>query len=324
MRIALLVGIAALAALGTTDAFANRTQTERTERRVVVVSGNQAEDIAVYQNSADRAPVVGDYRSRWQGEWNGAWETPDGRAYEGNYQGSFEGAPAPGSRGRYVNGSWVSGQWVDGRWIDGPADARPTGDYRNPGPPPRDYRDDRHDRRRAVEDRRWSDDDLSRMCRRDGGVTGAVIGGVVGGVAGNRIAGRGNRTAGTIIGAGVGAVAGGAIDAASARRACDDYWARNDARYDAGYEGYQGGAYYPQQGYSGYGYPAGYGYGYTVVQGPPVVVEETITTYENVAIARPARTRMAQRRAAVRRPAARRPVARRVAPRPCNCTCVCR
>jgi hypothetical protein len=54
-----------------------------------------------------------------------------------------------------------------------------------------------------------------------------------------------------------------------------------------------------------------------------VIVEETTTTYEDVAVARPARTRMVQRRA-VRRPAARRPVARRVAPRPCNCSCVCR
>ncbi|HAF42568.1 MAG TPA: hypothetical protein DCG90_12505 [Sphingobium sp.] len=50
--------------------------------------------------------------------------------------------------------------------------------------------------------------------RRDDGVGGAAIGAVVGGVAGNRIAGRGNRTAGTLIGAGVGAVAGMAIDKA--------------------------------------------------------------------------------------------------------------
>ncbi|MFZ2997787.1 RcnB family protein [Sphingobium sp.] len=50
--------------------------------------------------------------------------------------------------------------------------------------------------------------------RGDNGVGGAAIGAVVGGVAGNRIAGRGNRTAGTLIGAGVGAVAGMAIDKA--------------------------------------------------------------------------------------------------------------
>lgn len=53
--------------------------------------------------------------------------------------------------------------------------------------------------------------------RRDNGVGGAAIGAVVGGVAGNRIAGRGNRTAGTLIGAGAGAVAGMAIDKAEDR-----------------------------------------------------------------------------------------------------------
>ncbi len=48
--------------------------------------------------------------------------------------------------------------------------------------------------------------------REDTGVGGAAIGAVVGAIAGNRIAGRGDRTAGTLIGAGVGAVAGYAID----------------------------------------------------------------------------------------------------------------
>ncbi len=53
--------------------------------------------------------------------------------------------------------------------------------------------------------------------RRDDGLGGAAIGAVVGGVAGNRIAGRGNRTAGTLIGAGAGAVTGMAIDKAEDR-----------------------------------------------------------------------------------------------------------
>ena len=57
-------------------------------------------------------------------------------------------------------------------------------------------------------------DDRHDAPRRDDGVGGAAIGSVVGGVAGNRIAGRGNRTAGTLVGAGVGAVAGMAIDKA--------------------------------------------------------------------------------------------------------------
>lgn len=59
----------------------------------------------------------------------------------------------------------------------------------------------------------YADDEADRD-RRDNGVGGAAIGAVVGGVAGNRIAGRGNRTAGTLIGAGVGAVTGAIIDKA--------------------------------------------------------------------------------------------------------------
>lgn len=75
---------------------------------------------------------------------------------------------------------------------------------------------------------------------RDNGVGGAAIGAVVGGVAGNRIAGRGNRTAGTLIGAGVGAVAGMAIDKA------EDAPRRGDAP--------------PPPRRAGAGYDYGYGY----------------------------------------------------------------
>lgn len=73
--------------------------------------------------------------------------------------------------------------------------------------------------------------------RRDNGVGGAAIGAVVGGVAGNRIAGRGNRTAGTLIGAGVGAVAGMAIDKAedAPRRGAPLPPRRTGAGYDYGY-----------------------------------------------------------------------------------------
>ncbi|MEG8219215.1 RcnB family protein [Sphingomonas sp. HH69] len=73
--------------------------------------------------------------------------------------------------------------------------------------------------------------------RRDNGLGGAAIGAVVGGVAGNRIAGRGNRTAGTLIGAGVGAVAGMAIDKAedAPRRNAPPPPRRPGASYDDGY-----------------------------------------------------------------------------------------
>lgn len=66
------------------------------------------------------------------------------------------------------------------------------------------------------------DGDIYERCRRDNGLGGALIGGAIGGLAGNRIAGRGNRTEGTLIGAGVGAVAGALIDKAE-RDPCDQF-----------------------------------------------------------------------------------------------------
>ncbi len=67
-----------------------------------------------------------------------------------------------------------------------------------------------------------NDGNLFERCRRDNGLGGALIGGAIGGLAGNRIAGRGNRTEGTLIGAGVGAVAGALIDKAE-RDPCDQF-----------------------------------------------------------------------------------------------------
>ncbi len=125
-------------------------------------------------------------------------------------------------------------------------------------------------------------------------VGGAVVGGVVGGIAGNRIAGRGNRTAGTLIGGGLGAIAGGAIGNASDKKKCDAWWSSR-TQYRGG--GYQGG-YYPG-GYSTTYQHGGYGYGYgyytpgvvvttIITNGAPVVTEtvetSTRTYYENVPV----------------------------------------
>lgn len=97
-----------------------------------------------------------------------------------------------------------------------------------------------YDHRRDID---WSrheggygpgDDDYDGA-RRDDGVGGAAIGAVVGGIAGNRIAGRGNRTAGTLIGAGVGAVAGMAIDKAEDRPRHAPPPHRPGPGYDYGY-----------------------------------------------------------------------------------------
>lgn len=292
MRTFLLVGIAAFAALSADVAYATHDgrSSTRVERRVIVVDGNGAEDAEVYQSADDRAPTEGDYRGRWNGQWNGTWETPEGQVYHGQYDGSYDAnADADAHHARHTT--------------RGSGDRR----MRHAAPPP-------------YAERNWSDDDLSRMCRRDDGVGGGLIGGVVGGVAGNRIAGRHNRTAGTLIGAGVGAIAGMAIDRAEDRRACDDYWRRTDGRQTHGYgsgdrryeTAYGSGDRY-EDGYYEPGYSrASYGYDYIpgpattiVIPGQPVIIEETETTYETVTIAAP-RARVAPRRRVHRaRPRAR-------------------
>ncbi|MEQ1509566.1 MAG: glycine zipper 2TM domain-containing protein [Sphingopyxis sp.] len=306
IRTLLLVGIAAIAAVSADAAYANHDghSSVRTERRVIVVDGNNAEDAEVYRSADDRAPTEGDYRGRWNGQWNGTWESPEGQIYRGQYDGSYD----PNAEGaRHVTRPLYRDR--EGRVIHR-APAHRTGN--------------------------WSDDDLSRMCRRDDGVGGGLIGGVVGGVAGNRIAGRGNRTAGTLIGAGVGAIAGSAIDRAEDRRACDDYWRRTDGRrygaaygsgdrrYDTSYgsgdrnyrdDHYRSGRHHRDDRYNDGGYESGY-YGYDYIPGPattiiipgqPVIIEETETIYETVSVAAP-RARVAPRRRVHR--AAPRPRAR--------------
>ncbi len=93
------------------------------------------------------------------------------------------------------------------------------------------YRDDRQ----SYDDREYYDDRGDYDDRRRGnsgdGAAGAIVGGIVGGIAGNRIAGRGNRTEGTIIGGAIGAIAGGVIGSEAGRsdRYDDRY---RDGRYD--------------------------------------------------------------------------------------------
>jgi uncharacterized protein YcfJ len=96
-------------------------------------------------------------------------------------------------------------------------------------------------------------------CRRDSGLGGAALGAAVGGLAGNRIAGRGNRTGGTLIGAGVGALAGMVIDKAEDRERCKRLLAQQGVA-----PGQHGG--YPPP-------PPGYYYYYP----PPIVTTITIT-----------------------------------------------
>jgi Ni/Co efflux regulator RcnB len=201
------------------------------------------------------------------GGWTGARPAPQAPRPAGNWNGHrwgprqngrwFAGTRAPGGWGAYrrpVYGYVLPRYWISPTYYIGnygtyglPVPARGYGWSR--------YYDDAvmtdsygrvYDHRSNVDWGRYEggyapdgyyDDGSYAEPRRDNGVGGAAIGAVVGGVAGNRIAGRGNRTAGTLIGAGVGAVAGMAIDKAEdgPRRHAPPPPRRPGAGYDDGY-----------------------------------------------------------------------------------------
>ena len=222
-------------------------------------------DVRVYTGYPDRVPSEAEYRrvegydaeGRWTGTWTGTYETPDGRRYDGSYEGTVE--------------------------------RRAGTDYAPPPAAGPVY--DGATRSRYAYDPRY-EAEMEQRCGRGGTAGGAVVGGAVGGLAGNRIAGRGNRTAGTLVGGALGAIAGGAIGHASDKQRCDDWWASRSAAYQSGM--YQGGMY--QGGYSYGYYTPGVIVMTTTTQGAPLVTERvetsTRTYYENV----PVRKRYAPRK----------------------------
>jgi hypothetical protein len=271
MRTLLLLATAATAAWMASDAQAQSQP--RTERRVIVVQpqGGPA-DAEVYQSGDDRMVTERDYRGRWvEGDWSN-----DGRRFEGVYEVDQRAGPPP--RGPHRTDR-------HGADFDGP----PPGYRAVPDAGPRG---------------RWNDEEMMRRCGRgSSGATGAALGGVAGGVIGNRLGRRGNRGVGTAIGAAAGAATGAVIERTAARSGCAEWERDYQARYSrGGYETYEG-------------YEDGYGYGggvqTIVIPGQPVIIEETETFYEEVAVARP--------RQRVRHRPARRTV-HRPRPRP-RCTC---
>ena len=112
--------------------------------------------------------------------------------------------------------------------------------------------------------------DRYERCLRTEGVAGAAIGAVIGAVAGNRIAGRGDRTAGSLIGGGLGALAGLGVE--KSMKKCRKFLPDREASYAPapGYPvtGYPETGYPQQQGY----YPGSYYY-----SGQPVVTTITIS-----------------------------------------------
>ncbi len=231
MRSVLLLGVAAVVVL-----WANPVHADDSPRVVVVQRGMDyglapPVDARVYTSRDDRQITEADYRERWTGGWEGQWAA-DGTSYNGTFRGTYRPDTA------YGYGD------VD-PYHDGYADERVAGDdvyYAQVD----DYRGVPRYEQSGYDPRK-----MERLCGHDATVGGAVVGGLVGGVAGNRIAGRGNRTEGTIIGAGVGAVAGAAIGNAADRQRCEAWRAgyprtrRVMARRSA-YPGY------------GYAYPAYY------------------------------------------------------------------
>ena len=187
----------------------------------------------------------------WNGQWNGGnrW----GPRHNGRW---FAGWRAPGGWGGYQRP--VYGYVLPRYWVNPNYSIAAYGAYGLPAPAygygwSRYYDDavmtDRYgrvyDSRSDIDWGRYeggygpdeNDDRYYDAPRRDNGLGGAAIGAVAGGVAGNRIAGRGNRTAGTLIGAGVGAVAGMAIDKAedAPSRNAPPPPRRPGAGYDYGY-----------------------------------------------------------------------------------------
>lgn len=115
-------------------------------------------------------------------------------------------------------------------------------------------------------------------CLKSDGVGGAAIGAILGAIAGNRIAGRGNRTEGSLIGGGLGALAGLGVE--KSMKKCEKYLPRE-------------GGYGPGYGHAYGAYPYGYYYyaapmiTYSMVPVTTTTVTEEIY-YETVPVKRKA------------------------------------
>ncbi len=211
-------------------------------------------DNQVYTDDAEVAFAAPDgSRYSYDGDWQGNYRENDNRVYDGQWNGTVT---------RHEGDSY-------------PASSRPgapysSGDY---APPAYQGEEPRYAIPQGYE--------RYEQCLRSNGVAGGAIGGILGAIAGNRIAGRGNRTIGTIAGAGLGGIAGVAIEKASKK--CDKYAPYDDYRrptanrYPAQRPYPQQSYPYPQQGYPQQSYPQGYQSGYYYYpQSAPMVTTVTV------------------------------------------------
>lgn len=174
----------------------------------------------------------------WGDDGSAVFTAPDGSSYryDGDWQGDYV-----DPEGRVFEGEW-NGRVIRQHGAAGPGHPAPPHHAGAPYPDPsRDdgYDDDRYDVPRGYEG--------YERCLKSNGLTGAAIGALLGGFAGNRIAGRGDRLGGTLIGAGVGGLLGVAVEKAndkcSRHRPAVGYPQHHSQTH--GY-GWQGGYYYPQ------------------------------------------------------------------------------
>ncbi len=206
-----------------------------------------------------------DDQRTYRGEWEGNYKGDDGRVYEGTYRGTATGDPV--YRPAANAGAPYPAAYAP---APAPAPAYPQAYAPTAAPAysvPQGY-------------------DAYERCLRNRGIGGGAIGAIIGAVAGNRIAGRGNRTIGTILGGGIGAISGATIEKATKK--CTKYLPRYE---EAGYAP-SGPAYYPQpapapqygaQQPSGHGWNGGYyyvpgGYYYPQAQTQQQEYEVTVET----------------------------------------------
>jgi hypothetical protein len=205
----------------------------------------QAYDWGDDGNVAFAAPDGSSYS--YDGEWDGEYVDPQGRVFEGEWEGTVTRHDGARGRGHPAPPRQMGAPYPDD-------DGYGLGDERRP--PTSAY---------GLGDERGYSDNYTvprgyegyERCLKSNGLKGGVIGAIIGGVAGNRIAGRGDRLGGSLLGAGLGGLAGVAIEKATNK--CKKHAPRYEEHarpyppqgYPQGYpqqsHGWQGGYYYYPQ-----------------------------------------------------------------------------
>lgn len=207
-----------------------------------------------YYDRPDFGPAIGADRGIYDMDGPGMPTFTDEQGMRYDYDGQW-------TQGRYLDadGRVYEGQW-NGRVTRTDGDG--TGEVGAPYPMPPHAGAPAYPPRPAYATPYGFD--RYERCLRSEGVAGAAIGAVIGAVAGNRIAGRGNRTEGSLIGGGLGALAGLGVE--KSMKKCRKYLPDDQV-------GYAPAPAYPGNGYPGQGYyPGGYYYA-----SPPMITTITVS-----------------------------------------------